>query len=269
MSTTRCTKLQQAKRFGEYGIVVRTSTRMEDVPAASTFTVEDTLLVHQVEDGEGKVGVQVEISYGIVFFQGSIFKYIIESSTNREMKIWMDQYYEHMQKACANVSLPMPSPRSKGRKKLSPNTKSRKASREGASSASASARASAVSEDMTAGAASSSSAAPVITPTKSPSKESNSAGMSSNPLMMMVGQCDTKTVVWLGIAVFLFFVYISRTMIGQSTALTHASSQVADLSAQMKALLDHHQSLQHKFETATRRIEELEKKTKDVLQSGS
>jgi hypothetical protein len=70
---------------------------MEDVPAASTFTVEDTLLVHQVEDEEGKVSVQVEMSHWIIFSARTMYKYLIEVNTHREVKLFMEKYFEYMQ----------------------------------------------------------------------------------------------------------------------------------------------------------------------------
>lgn len=38
-------QLQRYRRFGDVGLVVCSSTRLEDVPAADTFSVEDMLAV--------------------------------------------------------------------------------------------------------------------------------------------------------------------------------------------------------------------------------
>jgi hypothetical protein len=38
-------QLQRYRRFGDAGIIVCSSTRLEDVPAADTFSVEDMVAV--------------------------------------------------------------------------------------------------------------------------------------------------------------------------------------------------------------------------------
>lgn len=44
-SSTRGVKLQRFRRFGDYGLVLCSSTRLEDVPASDSFSVEDMLAV--------------------------------------------------------------------------------------------------------------------------------------------------------------------------------------------------------------------------------
>lgn len=38
-------KVQRYRKFGDIGLLVCSSTRMEDVPAADTFSVEDMIAV--------------------------------------------------------------------------------------------------------------------------------------------------------------------------------------------------------------------------------
>lgn len=45
LASTRGIKVQRCVRFGDYGVVVCSSTRLEDVPAADTFSVDDVLAV--------------------------------------------------------------------------------------------------------------------------------------------------------------------------------------------------------------------------------
>lgn len=45
LASTRGVKLQNYKRFGEVGLLLSSSTRLEDVPAADCFSVDDTLEV--------------------------------------------------------------------------------------------------------------------------------------------------------------------------------------------------------------------------------
>ncbi len=45
LASTRGVKLQRYKRFGDYGLLVYSSTRLEDVPAADSFSVDDVVAV--------------------------------------------------------------------------------------------------------------------------------------------------------------------------------------------------------------------------------
>ncbi len=45
LASTRGVKLQRFKKFGDYGLLVFSSTRLEDVPAADTFSVDDIVAV--------------------------------------------------------------------------------------------------------------------------------------------------------------------------------------------------------------------------------
>ncbi len=45
LASTRGVKLQRYRKFGDYGLMVFSSTRLEDVPAADTFSVDDIVAV--------------------------------------------------------------------------------------------------------------------------------------------------------------------------------------------------------------------------------
>lgn len=45
LASTRGVKVQRYRRFGDVGLVLCSSTRLEDVPAADTFSVEDMIAV--------------------------------------------------------------------------------------------------------------------------------------------------------------------------------------------------------------------------------
>lgn len=45
MPFARAKKIQRYRRYGNVGVLVCSSTRMEDIPAADTFTVEDCISV--------------------------------------------------------------------------------------------------------------------------------------------------------------------------------------------------------------------------------
>jgi hypothetical protein len=88
-SSTRGVKLQRFRRFGDYGFVLCSSTRLEDVPASDSFSVEDMLAVKAV--GEDRVAI--EITFEVKFIKSTMFRYVIESNTNAEMSKWLDAFY--------------------------------------------------------------------------------------------------------------------------------------------------------------------------------
>lgn len=92
-------KLQNYKRFGEHGLLLSSSTRLEDVPAADCFSVDDTLEVQAKGDNE----VSVTISFQVTFIKSTMMKTFIEGPTNTEMKKWMAAFFEHLKKVCSLV----------------------------------------------------------------------------------------------------------------------------------------------------------------------
>ena len=89
LKSTRGVKVQRYRKFGNYGLVICSSTRIEDVPAADTFSVEDMIAVHKLDDNN----VFVEITFEVKFIKSTLFKYVIESSTNAEMGKWLEVYF--------------------------------------------------------------------------------------------------------------------------------------------------------------------------------
>jgi hypothetical protein len=45
LASTRGVKIQKYRQFGDHGVILWSSTRLEDVPAADTFSVDDVLAV--------------------------------------------------------------------------------------------------------------------------------------------------------------------------------------------------------------------------------
>ena len=45
LASTRGVKLQKYRKFDDVGLILCSSTRLEDVPCADSFSVEDTLVV--------------------------------------------------------------------------------------------------------------------------------------------------------------------------------------------------------------------------------
>eukprot|EP01031_Cornospumella_fuschlensis_P026986 gene26986-32602_t len=94
LASTRGVKIQRLRRFSNVGMILYSVTKLEDVPAADTFSVDDVMSVVSV--GEGKLSV--EISFQVTFLKSTFMKYIIESSTNAEMTKWLNTYFQHLKK---------------------------------------------------------------------------------------------------------------------------------------------------------------------------
>lgn len=96
LASTRGVKLQRYKRFGDVGLTCCSSTRLEDVPAADCFSVDDSIVVRS----SGEKEVTVDISFEVVFLKSTFLKRMIEGPTNSEMKKWMDEFFKHLLKVC-------------------------------------------------------------------------------------------------------------------------------------------------------------------------
>lgn len=57
LASTRGVKLQKYRKFDDIGLILCSSTRLEDVPCADSFSVEDTLVVSACDVIGNEVGV--------------------------------------------------------------------------------------------------------------------------------------------------------------------------------------------------------------------
>jgi len=85
---TRAKKVQRYRRFGDAGLVLCSSTLVEDVPAADTFAVEDVCFVRSL----GADKVSVDLGFEVKFVKSTMLKFLIESNTNGEMTKWMEEF---------------------------------------------------------------------------------------------------------------------------------------------------------------------------------
>lgn len=98
LASTRGVKIQKYRKFGDHALLLWSSTRLEDVPAADAFSVDDLLAVQALGENQ----VSVEISFQVTFLKSTYMKYIIESSTNAEMKKWLEVFFQHLKKVSIN-----------------------------------------------------------------------------------------------------------------------------------------------------------------------
>ena len=99
-SSTRATKRQRLHKFGIFGLIIETSTELEDVPSADCFTVEDFYLIEPSED---KKGITIRAEFEVKFVKSCMWRRIIESKTKVETSNWCLQFCEHMKKVIAEI----------------------------------------------------------------------------------------------------------------------------------------------------------------------
>lgn len=100
-SNTKGTKTQVLRIFGDDGLILSTSTRMNNVPASDCFTVKDALIVKALSNST----VEVHISTEVQFNKGTLLKNMIESITIREMKDWLRTYFSRMKQIATKDDL--------------------------------------------------------------------------------------------------------------------------------------------------------------------
>eukprot|EP01036_Dinobryon_divergens_P035258 gene35258-45658_t len=94
LASTSGLKTQTIRRFADAGLLLRSSTRLKDVPAADAFTVDDLLAVRALSSNR----IQVDISFQVSFSKSTLLRLLIESSTNREMAAWLRGFFLHIKK---------------------------------------------------------------------------------------------------------------------------------------------------------------------------
>lgn len=100
LRATRGKKVQRFKRFGDAGLILCSSTLLEDVPCADCFSVDDLCAV--IVKPEGKL--EIELSFEVKFVKSTMLKYMIENNTNTEMKKWLEKFAANMTAKSAGVS---------------------------------------------------------------------------------------------------------------------------------------------------------------------
>lgn len=76
----------------DIGFILYSCTRLEDVPSAQCFSVDDVVVVKNIGTDSNSPKIEVDISFQVTFIRSTMMKYIIESSTNSEMTKWLDNF---------------------------------------------------------------------------------------------------------------------------------------------------------------------------------
>ena len=88
LKQTRGVKIQKLKRYGDKGMILQTSTRLDDVPMADAFSVEDVIVVRATDANT----VQLDVYLEVKFLKYTMLKSVIESNTNSEVTKWLQDY---------------------------------------------------------------------------------------------------------------------------------------------------------------------------------
>lgn len=93
--TAKALKQQTLHKFGNVGLCLETLTKVEDVPMADCFVVEDRLWVHSSKDNNEECVVSV--SFRIRFVKGTLFRRIIDNATRKEYGTFWAQFADMIQ----------------------------------------------------------------------------------------------------------------------------------------------------------------------------
>lgn len=101
MPFARALMIQRFQRFGDVGLTIASSTRMEDVPYCDFFTVEVLLTAKATADGE----VTLLCYYDVKFIQSTMFRRFIEGNTNPDVKKWNEEFMAFIKEVSERIAV--------------------------------------------------------------------------------------------------------------------------------------------------------------------
>lgn len=98
-------QLQRVRVFGQHGMVLETSSSMENVPAGDCFTLEDRWVVRPLPASEAptrtEAALSIETSFEVRFVKSTLFKKIIESRSRADTLEYHRRWFEMIEKHVA------------------------------------------------------------------------------------------------------------------------------------------------------------------------
>jgi len=94
LKQTRGTKSQTLTMCGRAGSVIYTTTKLDDVPFADVFTVDDCFIIKTV----GPNQVSIEATMEVKYVKSTMMKTFIDGSTNKEVVAWCRNYLVALRK---------------------------------------------------------------------------------------------------------------------------------------------------------------------------
>lgn len=86
------TKEQRLQKFGSHGMILHTTTKVDDVPMTDCFVIEDQIVVESKDDHSVVVSAKV----GIRFVQKTMWKKLIEKNSKKGIMKWLDGYGKYL-----------------------------------------------------------------------------------------------------------------------------------------------------------------------------
>ena len=93
LKETRGMKSQKWRKCGSIGMVLYTSTKLEDVPLADCFTVDDCIIIKALNNK-----VSIDATMEVKFVKSTMMKSFVEGSTNKEVIAWLKEYVAALKK---------------------------------------------------------------------------------------------------------------------------------------------------------------------------
>ena len=92
-------QVQRVRVFGQHGMILETSSTMENVPAGDCFTLEDRWVVRPLDPAEE--GLHIQTSFEVKFVKSTFFKKIIESRSRADSLSYHQCWFEMIEKHAA------------------------------------------------------------------------------------------------------------------------------------------------------------------------
>lgn len=98
-SEAKTFRQQKYQRFGQYGICVENTTKIQGVPGADCFRVEDRWILESSSTSSEEPTVTLSVSFQLVFHKRTMFKPIIQKNSKAETKKWFAGFVKYMNDA--------------------------------------------------------------------------------------------------------------------------------------------------------------------------
>ena len=97
-SEARTVRTQTFRRFHNFGMTLQNSTKIEGVPKADCFVVEDRWIFTKVSETQ----ISFSVSFRMNFIKSTMFKSIIQKNTRSETKSWLRGYASYVQEVLSS-----------------------------------------------------------------------------------------------------------------------------------------------------------------------
>ena len=100
-------KMQRLRRFGDCGLIVDSSTNLEDIPNGDAFKVDDQWVICPLEGGD----LEFKVNFECIFHKSVLWKGIIDSRSKTDTHKFYEDWAEAAKKHLYNKRNPRPKKR--------------------------------------------------------------------------------------------------------------------------------------------------------------